>query len=333
MKELRNKLDEDFQRKSKENVSRFLGVLDEIEQKIKDGLRLQPLFEKLKELQREFRDTEFTREHRSKVWERLDATFKTAKGQREESSNNPNAEGGSALERIQRRYDGLISAIEKMEQSIRRDRDELDFQNRRIASTDGQLEAQIRRAKIKMIEERIRSKEEKLAEMNATKTDLEKRISSQQERDSKRFEREKIEEAKKHAQEKIAQEIKAAAEARESDSEKLAKAAEALTVEKPAKKGKGAKDDSLLEAVGITIGEVLMDAVDTMKAVAEVVGDKVEDAVEDLKEKWEETTAATEEEVATADTPAEEAADAAPAEEAPAADSSAAEGEEEAPKE
>ncbi|MBI5916581.1 MAG: SUMF1/EgtB/PvdO family nonheme iron enzyme [Bacteroidetes bacterium] len=77
---------------------------------------------------------------------------------------------------IKRRYDGLISAIEKMEQSIGRDKNDLDFQRHKIDTTDGQLEAQIRQAKIVMIEERLSSKEEKLAEMNVTKEGLEKRL-------------------------------------------------------------------------------------------------------------------------------------------------------------
>jgi hypothetical protein len=342
MKEMRNKLDEDFQRKSKDNMARFFGTLEEIEGKIKEGLRLQPLFDKLKELQREFRDAEFTREHRSKVWERLDAAFKSAKGQREESAGSGGGGEASPGERLQRRFDGLVSAIDKMEQSIRRDREELDFQNRRIASTDGQLEAQIRQAKIKMIEERIRSKEEKLHEMNTTRVDLEKRLAQQRDRDAKRAERDKLEEAKKHAQEKIAQEIKAAAVAREAEEEKLAKAAEAISSEKGKKKP---KKDSLLGAISTTLGETLGDAVDTVKAVAEVVGDKVEEAVEnaveDIKEAWqeakeavaeaqeEETVAGTavEEPVAEAEaaeeTPVEEpiaeAVAETPAEEAPAA--------------
>ncbi len=332
MKEMRNKLDEDFQRRSKDNMARFFGTLEEVENKIKEGLRLQPLFDKLKELQREFRDVEFTREHRSKVWERLDAAFKSAKGQREESSAGGGGGGGEASpgERLQRRFDGLVSAIDKMEQSIRRDREELDFQNRRIASTDGQLEAQIRQAKIKMIEERIRSKEEKLHEMNTTRVDLEKRLTQQRDRDAKRAERDKLEEAKKHAQEKIAQEIKAAAVAREAEEEKLAKAAEAISSEKTPKKKP--KKDSLLGAISTTLGETLEDAVDTVKAVAEVVGDKVEEAVEnaveDIKEAWQDAKEAVaeaqEEEPATeaeatpeapAEAPAAEAVEETPAEE------------------
>jgi len=285
LKELRVKLDEDFQKKSKENVERFSDLLEGIEKKIGEGLSLQPIFDELKDLQRKFREADFTRDHRSKVWQRLDKAFKVVKERRFGATGDDR----SPMERLKRRYEGLLSAIEKMERSIQRDQDDLQFQNRKIASTDGQLEAQIRQAKIKMIEERIRSKDEKLGEMKATKAELEKRMESQAQKEAKRLERQRLEDAKKIASEKIAAEIKQKAEGRVGD-EKIEKALDALGVEeKPSptteEEAPTAKKDSMLEAVSTTVGESVEDMVDTVKAVAEVVSDKVEDAVENLKDK------------------------------------------------
>lgn len=288
LKELRSKLDEDFQRRSKENVDKFNAMLEGVETKIVEGLRLQGLFDELKELQRKFRDTEFTRDHRSKVWERLDGAFKQLKDKRSGGGGGSTYGGGggggqqgggdenSPTERLKRRYEGLLGAIEKMDRSIQRDRDELNFQSRKVEHSDGQLEMQIRQAKIKMIEERIRSKEEKLNEMAATKTDLETRIESQKERDTRREERHKLEDAKKAAQDKIAHDIEEAAAARQKDQPKLEKAAEAL---------KAKKEESLLGAIGTALGEALEDVVDTAKAVAEVLEDRLEDAVEEATDK------------------------------------------------
>ena len=316
LKELRSKLDEDFQRRSKENVDKFNAMLESVEAKIVEGLRLQGLFDELKELQRKFRDTEFTRDHRSKVWERLDGAFKQLKDKRSGGSGGStygggggSSEGGggdenSPTERLKRRYEGLLGAIEKMDRSIQRDRDELNFQSRKVEHSDGQLEMQIRQAKIKMIEERIRSKEEKLNEMAATKTDLETRIESQKERDARREERHKLEDAKKAAQDKIAHTIEEAAAARQKDQPKLEKAAEAL---------KTKKEESLLGAIGTALGEALEDVVDTAKAVAEVLEDRLEDAVEEAKDKIADFSESVQEAVAEAMKPAAPEEEAQPA--------------------
>ena len=235
MKTMRTKLDEEFKIISQKHQEEFFGKLDEIGEKVANGLHLQSLFEELKKLQRRFRETKFTREHRTKVWQKLDGTFKTLKEKRFGNSGG-GGDDRSPMERLKRRYDGLLSAIEKMERSIGRDQGDLKFEDKRIATTDGQLEAQIRQAKVLMIQERIRSKEEKLKEMLKTKGELEKRMENQKVKDAKRAEREKIEAAKKAAQAKIASEIKEAAAARVEEDDKLAKAAEAIAAQKKPKK-------------------------------------------------------------------------------------------------
>ena len=204
------------------------------------------------------------------------------------------------LQGTQRRYDGLLSAIDKMEQSIRRDRYDLDFQNHKINTTEGQLEAQLRQAKLKMIEERVNSKEEKLNEMNTTKVDLEKRLVTLKEKEARRAAQEAV-------KEKIVVEMKAAAEAREDVAEKLDKAGEEISAAKAkeAPKAKAPKkEESVLGVVGVMMGESFEDVIDTVKAVASVIGDKIGDAIEELKEDIAEATAPDAE--ATAETPVAE---------------------------
>ncbi len=235
LKDLRSALDEEFRQLSQEHLESFMSALSDIEQQAAEGTRLPSLFDELKKLQRSFRETKLTREHRSKIWERLDAAFKVVK----EKRFGPNANNeSSAVERLTRRYNGLLGAIDKMQRSIARDEDDLSFQQRKIDTTDGQLEAQIRQAKIKMIQERIRSKNEKLEEMLQTKVELERRIATQKEKEARRRKQEEIAAAKQAAKEKIAKKIAAAAEARQVDEDKLEKAAEAIVKPKKAAKTK-----------------------------------------------------------------------------------------------
>ena len=143
-----------------------------------------------------------------------------------------------------------------------RDTEELNFQNGKVSASFGQLEAQIRQAKVAMIEERVRSKKEKLTEMYATKAELDRKMEQLQEKEKRKADELLKEDAKKAAQEKIANEIAAANAAREKSK------------------------DSLLGAAAAILGDSFTDMVDTVKAVAEVVEDRVEEKIDEIKEIW-----------------------------------------------
>ena len=131
-----------------------------------------------------------------------------------------------------------------MDISIDFEQKNIDFENRRIATTDGQLEAQIRVAKIKLIEERLKSKQAKLNELLETKEKLEQlsaKLKKREEKSQKRIERkEKVEEEKEKVKAQISETIHAAQDQIPEDmQEKLAKAAEEI---KSSKKGSRKKD-------------------------------------------------------------------------------------------
>lgn len=296
LKKLRSSLDEEFKTESKGVYDKFMTTLGEVDEKVSKGLNLQSIFNELRNIQRDFKDTKLTKEHRSKVWNKMDKLFKVVKEKRYGADA---VTGNSPMDRLKKRYDGLLSALGRMETSIKRDHNDLEFQGKRIADSEGQLEAQIRTAKIKMIEDRISSKKEKLDDMLKTKTELESKMAAQEERDRKNAERAKEqkakEAAKEAAKEKIAAQIAESQESHSASAEDLAKAAAAIAAAKAKPKSEAPKEEApkvedkessaetLMSAVGVTLGEAFEDAVDTVKAIAEVVSDKVEDTIEELK--------------------------------------------------
>ena len=219
LKALKKKVEDQYETNSAKHKETVMAELKEIEDKIEKGLGLKPIFEELKSLQNKLRGIKFTKNDRNTIWERLDASFKVVKEKRFGDKGQTQT---SNVNRHQRRYDGLISAISKMEKSIARDKDDQKFQDKKIATTHGQLEMQIRQAKIKMIDERVKSKELKLEDMYKTRKELEVRIEKEKQKEEKRA---KMEEAKAAAEAKIAEEMKKTSEANEAEAEKLEEAA------------------------------------------------------------------------------------------------------------
>lgn len=273
MKVLRSKVQDEFMETSEKVYQEFNEKLNEIENRIASGgSKLNAVFDELKKLQRRYRDAKMSNEHRNKLWERLDGAFKKAK----ERKFGPGANEGSLVERHERRLGGLRDAIRRMEDSVRRDEEELSFQQKKVATTEGQLEAQIRSAKIKMIEERLVSKREKLNEMNSTRADVERQINIAKEKEAKRAEKEaerkKFEEAKKAAKEEIAASITTTPE----------EGAPATEEQPPEKAG---DRENTLDTAGKMLGESFSDMIDTVKAVGKVLSEKAGDVLEDVVEK------------------------------------------------
>lgn len=261
LKKMRSQVQSEFMESSKGVYEDFSKALDDIEARIAaGGAKLNSVFEDLKQMQRRYRDARMSNEHRNQLWDRLDGAFKKAK----ERKFGPSANEGSISDRHESRMKGLNEAIKRMEDSVRRDEEDLQFQQKKVNATEGQLEAQIRMAKIKMIEERLSSKRDKLAEMNQTRMDVERQINSAKDKEAKRAEKEaekqKLDAAKEAAKTEIAASIKT----------------------------KGEKEDSLFEAASNVLGDLLMDALDTAKAVASVAADKAEEAYDKAKDKAEE---------------------------------------------
>lgn len=301
LKVVRKRVNSEFMEASQNVFDGFAKALDEIEARIATGgAKFNAVFDELKKMQREYHNTKMSNEHRSKLWERLDAAFKKAK----ERKFGPEVNAGTIADRHDKRLTGIEEAIKRLEDSLLRDEEELTFQRKKVNTSEGQLEAQIRGAKIKMIEERANGKRERLAELTKARADVQRQASSAHEKEAriaaKEAERQQIE-AKKAA---IKSEIEA---------ETHAKAAAASTAPE--------KEDSLFEAASNLLGDVLLDALDTAKAVASVAVEKAEEAFEEVVERAEEALESLKKEEA----PAAETAKAKPAEETEALESAKAE--------
>ena len=282
LKKLRKSLDAEFEKISKESLTTFFEKLEVIEGKIEKGLGLKPIFNELKNVQNEFRDAKFTKGDRNKVWNRIDKAFKNVKEKRFGDTGDTQ----SATSRIQRRYDGLMSAIGKMEKSIGRDKNDKSFEDKRINQSDGQLETQIRQAKVRMIEERINSKQVKLDDMLKTKVDLEKKLVEEKKREAKREEKKKIELAKAEIKQKVQQDIKAKQEELSpEDKAKMEKAAADLSKTKKKKETTetaASTEVAAVAAAAVTATAVAADAKEpeSIEKVAETVADVKEELVE-----------------------------------------------------
>lgn len=246
LKKFRRESDAKFREKSEEYYKQFNEVLDQVDEKIEKGLGLQPIFEELKNIQKEFKDIRFDRDHRRKLWNRIDKYFKIVKEKRFGTSTQDK----SPVHRTERRLNGLLGAIDKMTASIDRDKRDLNTQNSMIGGSDGQLEVQLRQARLSMIEERIASKSEKLKDMLETKDMLEKRIENEKRKEE---ERKKYEQAKKDAKDKIKEKVKESSELLKENEDALKKASEKIKEakvavdikqeEKPAQKTENKKEE------------------------------------------------------------------------------------------
>lgn len=256
MKALKKTADTEFKKQSKVVAKEFKEKLASIDEKIEKGLGLKPIFEELKKLQAKVKDAAFTRDDRNDIWKKIDRSFKAVK---EKRFGNKEGGGNNAVSRLEGRYNGLISAINRMQGSIKKDVNEKNFQNKRINNTDGQLEAQIRQAKLVMIDERINSKQVKLDDMLKTKVELEQRMEREKAKEAARAEKAKSKEVAKELKAKVQEEIAAKQSTRTPEEEaELKKAAERIAATKKkraeknvateAPKSTGEKVEELLSA-------------------------------------------------------------------------------------
>lgn len=311
LKGFRKKFDDKFKAESKVKAAEFHGKLDEIRKKFTDGLGLQPLWNEMKSIQSKFRDERLAKQERNEIWNKIDSLFKDIKEKKYGSKGSSGQ--GNALERIENRYKGLLAAIKKMENSIKWDKKDMKFQEERAEGSFGQLEQELRGAKMKMIEERVHSKENKLAEMNKTKVMLEGKLAKEKEKQAKVEEAKKIKAKEEELKAKVKEEIKeknrildakmghaekvdpvkeAPVEAKKDETgegEGVAKAADAVLSDSAEDKAAGEtkNETSTTEeerSLSDRIQDLAEDVVDSVKAAGLVIGDHISKAIDNISE-------------------------------------------------
>ncbi|MEP7194954.1 MAG: hypothetical protein ABI851_00430 [Saprospiraceae bacterium] len=236
LKKLRSSVEKDILAKSTEIFNTFSLKIEEINNRINSGGVLKLIFDDLKKIQEEFKSFPFTREDRNKVFKFLDDSFNAIREKRNVSGgpqkNEQHRSSEGAMDRISARLAGLNQAVQKIQKSIEFDQKDIDFENKRIASSSSQLEAQIRVAKIKMIEDRMKSKKEKLEELTAIRATLDKTTDSLKRKEEKRIKKVDEKEHRKEEEQKVKakfeEEINLKQVVKAEDEEKLIKAAEEI---------------------------------------------------------------------------------------------------------
>ncbi len=239
LKDLRKQRDKVFREDSGDKAQVFMDKLNAVGERIKKGLGLRPIFEELKSIQRDFNKSDMVREHKNNVYNKLDGLFKQVK----DGLFGETASGSSPQDKLKRRYDGLLNAIKKMERSIKRDEDDLFYENKRKENSHGQLEDQLREAKLIMIQERLNSKRNKLEDMHKTKESIESRIAKLKEKEEEEKRKAELKQARKEVAAEIKEDI--ARRQEKLDEDKLRKAA--ATIKKTSKPQ--AKADTLMDDV------------------------------------------------------------------------------------
>lgn len=252
-----------------EAKSNFATVSDKINGLLKQAeetSNTQGIFNSLKNLQQEIKTIKLTRDGRRDIWKKIDVAFKSIKEKRATLFQNRNV----------RRAEGLRRAIEKMENSIQYDSDQLSFQEERMSKSGAsQLEMQLREAKSQMVRSRITSKQDKLNDMYMTLKDLEKKV------------------AQDEATLKAAAAAKAAKETVEEKAENIAEAAKETVSEKADDLVDTAKEEaqnvsqeteSAVDIAKEKVSEAAESVVEAAKEKAAEAKESVENAIESAKE-------------------------------------------------
>jgi hypothetical protein len=209
LKKLKESLLKEKDAASEKIRTEFTEIFTSIDTRLEEhGVRFNTIMEELKALQTRLRGEDIKRDIKNILFDDIQARYDKIKVKREEVLGGVNNS----------RIDGLTQALERMQKTLNMDVRDLDFNTKKLDSVDSKLELQLREAKIKVLKDRIASKEEKIADIQKTLNKLTKKSAPK--------EKETTEETKKQDKKKV--EVKTTAPVETDETPKEDKASEVL---------------------------------------------------------------------------------------------------------
>lgn len=146
--------------------------LSQIDSKLEEGgVHFKNLMDELKDMQSKLRSEDVKRDIKNILFDNIQSTFERIKVKRD------NVLGGANNSRIS----GLQTVLDRIQKTLDLDKKDLDFNLKKLNVVNNKLELQLREAKIKVLKDRIRSKEEKVADINKTLQKLTKKSTTAKE--------------------------------------------------------------------------------------------------------------------------------------------------------
>jgi hypothetical protein len=140
--------------------------LAQIDSKLEEGgVHFKNLMDELKDMQSKLRSEDVKRDIKNILFDNIQSTFEKIKVKRD------NVLGGANNSRIS----GLQTVLDRIQKTLDLDKKDLDFNLKKLNVVNNKLELQLREAKIKVLKDRISSKEEKVADINKTLQKLTKK--------------------------------------------------------------------------------------------------------------------------------------------------------------
>ena len=212
LKKLKESLLKEKDAASEKIRTEFFEIFTSIDARLEEqGVRFNTIMEELKALQTRLRGEDIKRDIKNILFDDIQVRYDRIKVRREEVL------GGANNSRI----DGLTQALERTQKSLNMDVRDLDFNTKKLDSVDSKLELQLREAKIKVLKDRIASKEEKVADIQKNLNKLTKKSAPK--------EKETTEETKKQDKKKV--EVKTASPVETDETPKEETASEVISDE------------------------------------------------------------------------------------------------------